>query len=304
MIAIFIARIGIVATLMCLAWSACRAQSSNDVTLCKAAEPKQRVEACTRIIARSKADSTEALDARYYRALAQHRLATYGPAITDLDLVIASRPDVAEYYFRRGRAKSYARQFDPAIGDYNEALKRDPKQAHFYNNRGWMYIEKGQLDLATKDVDEALRLDPKLLAGFLNRGWILDKRGKKPEAVAQYRSILAAEGRINDEGDEIAKRLALERLTLAGVSARASSPQQPAAVAASGSGTVSHGQQDRACAQATGDAVLQNCGRIIADPGGPAVSTTKVTEHIFRSGLNYHFNSPVVAQFSGKKSCT
>jgi outer membrane immunogenic protein len=42
---------------------------------------------------------------------------------------------------------------------------------------------------------------------------------------------------------------------------------------------------------------LGSTSGIIADPGGPAVSTTKVTEHIFRSGLNYHFNSPVVAKY-------
>ena len=30
---------------------------------------------------------------------------------------------------------------------------------------------------------------------------------------------------------------------------------------------------------------------------GPAVSTTRVTEHVFRTGLNYHFNSPVVAKY-------
>jgi outer membrane immunogenic protein len=29
----------------------------------------------------------------------------------------------------------------------------------------------------------------------------------------------------------------------------------------------------------------------------PAISTTHVTEHIFRTGLNYHFNSPVVAKY-------
>jgi outer membrane immunogenic protein len=42
---------------------------------------------------------------------------------------------------------------------------------------------------------------------------------------------------------------------------------------------------------------LGSTSGIIADPGGPAVSTTSVKEHIFRSGLNYHFNSPVVAKY-------
>jgi outer membrane immunogenic protein len=31
--------------------------------------------------------------------------------------------------------------------------------------------------------------------------------------------------------------------------------------------------------------------------GVPAVNTTRVQEHIFRTGLNYHFNSPVVAKY-------
>ena len=31
--------------------------------------------------------------------------------------------------------------------------------------------------------------------------------------------------------------------------------------------------------------------------GAPFVASTKVTEHIFRTGLNYHFNTPVVAKY-------
>jgi outer membrane immunogenic protein len=31
--------------------------------------------------------------------------------------------------------------------------------------------------------------------------------------------------------------------------------------------------------------------------GGTLVSSTSVKEHIFRTGLNYHFNSPVVAKY-------
>ena len=269
MISTWMFRTSIVVGLLCLSWATGWAQTDSDVSICKASEPKQRVEACSRIMARSKADSAEELEARYHRALAHHRLAAYGAAITDMDRVIARRPDVADYYFHRGRARSYARQFDLAIGDYNEGLKRDPKQARFYNNRGWMYAEKGLLDLATKDIDEALRLDPKMLAAVLNRGFILDKQGKKAEAIAQYRSILAAEARPNDEGDEIAKRLALERLTTAGGRATTSNPQQHA-VAAAEAQMALQDQQSRACEQATGDVVLEKCGPIISDLGASA----------------------------------
>lgn len=31
--------------------------------------------------------------------------------------------------------------------------------------------------------------------------------------------------------------------------------------------------------------------------GGTSVNTTKVTEHVFRTGINYHFNQPVVAKY-------
>ena len=285
MISIRISRTSFVASLLCLTWAAAWAQTINDVTLCKSSEPKQRVDACSRIIARSKADSTEALEASFHRALAHHRLAAYDAAIADLDLVIASRPNVADYYFQRGRARSYSRRFDLAILDYNEALKRDPKQAYFHNNRAWMYIEKDQLDLATKDVDEALRLDPKLLAGVFNRARILEKRGKKAEAIAQYRSILAAEVRPYEEGDAIARRLALERLTSAGVSVQTSSPQQPAAAAAPGSGKAAQDQQSQACERATGDAVLEKCGPIISDPGASA--DRRVAALNKRSGVLY-----------------
>jgi outer membrane immunogenic protein len=29
----------------------------------------------------------------------------------------------------------------------------------------------------------------------------------------------------------------------------------------------------------------------------PTTATRSVTEHIFRTGINYHFNSPVVAKY-------
>ena len=261
----------ILASLACLASFVCLAQPIDDLTACKSGEPKQQVEACSRIIARDKVDSAEALDAHFHRALAHHRLAAYGLAIADLDRVIARRSDVAEYYFQRGRAKSYARQFDAAIRDYDEASKRDPRQPRFLSNRGWMYIEKGQLDLAARDIDEALRLDPKFLPGILNRGSLLEKQGKKADAIALYRVILAAETRPSNEGDEIAKRLALERLTLAGVPPRTGNPQQSVAPPKD----VGNGLRENhrlACEKAVGEAVLEQCGRIIADPGASAAS--------------------------------
>jgi outer membrane immunogenic protein len=42
---------------------------------------------------------------------------------------------------------------------------------------------------------------------------------------------------------------------------------------------------------------LGSTSGIIADPGGPAVTTTSVREHVLRTGLNYHFNSPVIAKY-------
>ncbi len=38
-------------------------------------------------------------------------------------------------------------------------------------------------------------------------------------------------------------------------------------------------------------------GRKTNDIGGGIVNSTSVTEHIFRTGLNYHFNTPVVAKY-------
>jgi outer membrane immunogenic protein len=43
---------------------------------------------------------------------------------------------------------------------------------------------------------------------------------------------------------------------------------------------------------------LGSSSSAITVPGvGTAVSTTRVNEHIFRTGLNYHFNSPVIAKY-------
>jgi outer membrane immunogenic protein len=42
---------------------------------------------------------------------------------------------------------------------------------------------------------------------------------------------------------------------------------------------------------------LGSTSGIIADPGNPAVTTTSVKEHVFRTGVNYHFNSPVIAKY-------
>jgi outer membrane immunogenic protein len=38
-------------------------------------------------------------------------------------------------------------------------------------------------------------------------------------------------------------------------------------------------------------------GRKTNDLGGGVFNSTSVTEHIFRTGLNYHFNTPVIAKY-------
>ena len=96
------------------------------------------------------------------------KLEQYFEGISDFDQVIRLKPDYAEAYESRGRAKGNLGYPENAISDFNEAIRLDPDYANAYCNRGTAknllgHNEEGKqdlqtaLDLAEQQGDETLK---------------------------------------------------------------------------------------------------------------------------------------------------
>jgi tetratricopeptide (TPR) repeat protein len=69
----------------------------------------------------------------------------------------------------------------------------DALRARVYNKRGIAHVRLGRRDDARRDFDEALAIDPRFAPALTNIGNMLLEEDRVDEAIAQYRSALAAD---------------------------------------------------------------------------------------------------------------
>ncbi len=79
----------------------------------------------------------------------------YTRAIEGGDLALA---DLADAFYNRANARSYARAFDFAIADYGAAIVNKPEFPGAYYNRGFAFEANGQRTLARADFMRARAL--------------------------------------------------------------------------------------------------------------------------------------------------
>jgi tetratricopeptide (TPR) repeat protein len=79
----------------------------------------------------------------------------YSRAIEGGDLALA---DLADAFYNRANARSYAEAYDFAIADYGAAIVNKPKFAGAYYNRGFAFEANGQRTRALADFMKARAL--------------------------------------------------------------------------------------------------------------------------------------------------
>ncbi len=124
----------------------------------------------------------------------------------DYTEAIRLKPDYAEAYISRGKARAAKGDLDGAVKDCTEAIRLKPDYAEAYNNRGNARAEKGNFDGALKDFAEAIRLKPDYADAYYNRGVALRAKGDPASAkaaIADFQKYLDLGGGIRD-GDQAA----------------------------------------------------------------------------------------------------
>ncbi len=147
-------------------------------------------------------------------------LSDYGGAIESFTRVISLRPNDADAYHWRGRAKINMGDNEGALqdlrkaiqlkpddqrvniilssiareeGDLETALKqadigvvRNPNYHEAYLQRGSIRHDKGEYDGAIDDYDEAIHLNPQFAGAYLNRGAAHSDKNEYDRAIADY----------------------------------------------------------------------------------------------------------------------
>lgn len=119
---------------------------------CDSAAPRERIEACTRLIETPGASPT--------------RLATA--------------------YANRGLARVQTGAFEAGIPDYDRAIELFPEFAVALNNRGWAKFKLGRLEEALADVEKSLGISSTGYYAFDTRAHIHQHLGNKVAAMTDY----------------------------------------------------------------------------------------------------------------------
>ena len=80
------------------------------------------------------------------------------------------------------------------MADTTKAPELRPANAAAYNNRAWALHLKGEDALALPDAEKAVTLAPSSVPPLETRAEIYEKLGRRRDAVADCRAVLAIEG--------------------------------------------------------------------------------------------------------------
>jgi tetratricopeptide (TPR) repeat protein len=133
-------------------------------------------------------------DLRFMLALAYVRLGRGDWARPELETLVQSDPNSAEYPYWLGRLDYDAGKYAAAITRFNEALARDPNLMKAHDNLGLCYEALDQPEQALVHYREAIRLNRQVASKSpwppTNLGILLRQRGDVDEAGALFREAL------------------------------------------------------------------------------------------------------------------
>lgn len=114
-------------------------------------------------------------------------------AIAAYERLLAHRPALPDAWYNLAYELRKAGRFDEALAAYQQALDRGiarPEEIHL--NRAVIYSEHLlKDDAAEREVRTALRLKPDFIPALFNLGNLEENRGRKSEAGALYKRVLA-----------------------------------------------------------------------------------------------------------------
>jgi tetratricopeptide (TPR) repeat protein len=79
-------------------------------------------------------------------------------ALVDLNQAIKVKPNYADAYYNRGKARTALRDAKGAIADFTQAVRFNSNLAEAYGNRGLLYSEIGNKQAALADLQKAAEI--------------------------------------------------------------------------------------------------------------------------------------------------
>ncbi|GHT75828.1 hypothetical protein AGMMS50262_12340 [Bacteroidia bacterium] len=126
-----------------------------------------------------------------YRALAKFSLDDYQGAESDLTLCIERNPFLPYAYQCRGAARQNLGDYTGAIEDYNKGLEFRPEDKQILLNKSIAYVQLKNYDEAIGVLDTLITYQPKFMHAYLTRGSVFSEKGDTVSAFADYDKALS-----------------------------------------------------------------------------------------------------------------
>lgn len=117
--------------------------------------PRERLEACTSLLAEEDLTDDERADIFAARGHAYHASGEYRSALRDYDTAITLDPEDSYSLYNRALIKERLGKKQDAINDYDRSLKLRPDNHEAYLHRGVLLLHRGKFDQAIADFDAA-----------------------------------------------------------------------------------------------------------------------------------------------------
>jgi Trypsin-like peptidase domain/Tetratricopeptide repeat len=130
--------------------------------------------------------STPVADDFFINAQEKTQQGNYQGAIADYDRVLALNPRFDEVYFRRGIARSLAKDWQAAAADFTSAIAIYPNYLEAYLHRGSIRNILTDWQGAKSDFDLALSLEPNSSSAYMGRGVALCELRDCQRGVEDY----------------------------------------------------------------------------------------------------------------------
>jgi tetratricopeptide (TPR) repeat protein len=116
--------------------------------------------------------------------------ARYEQVIVSCDRAVALKPDFAEAYLLRGKARVAQYEADRAIADFTKAVELRPRDPQVLLERASAYVDQKNYAAAIADATAALAVDANLARAYSLRGTALRATGDAQKAVAEFARAL------------------------------------------------------------------------------------------------------------------
>ena len=161
--------------------------AADDRSTCAQRGSSDRIEACSRLIARSGGRDAVAYD---NRGAEYGDKGDYDRAISDFSEAIRINPKYALALQHRGAAFLRRNEVERAIADLTESIRLDASNLNALSDRGMAYAAAGDSERALLDYNAAIRINPRFKFAWFYRGRLFAGKGDHTRAIAEYSEVI------------------------------------------------------------------------------------------------------------------